>query len=109
MSADITGMGLGLGEAIDEDEECNFTFDPITYTNKIKNDLMLELHGAYENDELLIPDEEWLKVEHQMMVPEVSANNLSVRINAREGFYDDGPNACALYNRARKGARVTLA
>lgn len=106
MTIDVTGMGIGLGERIAEDAD--FTTTPIVYTNPLKMEMFNDLHAAYENDELLIPNYEWLMIEHQMMVPQIIPGRLAVKIDARPGFYDDGVNSCALVQRSMKEAMVTM-
>lgn len=107
LSTDITGIGYGLGEAIEDDAD--FTCDHVHYSNKIKIDIFTSLQGAYEMEKLYIPDMEWLRVQHEMMIPEISPGSLTVRLNARGGFRDDGPNSIALAHRASQGMRITLA
>ncbi len=104
LSIDITGGGIGLGEQIEWDAD--FECDHVVYSNKLKLDMFSSLQAKYEMEKLLIPDLEWLEVEHKMMIPEVSPGSLTVRLNARGGFKDDGPNSIALANRASEGARV---
>lgn len=106
LNADITGMGIGLGEAIAE--EANFTVEPTHYTNKSKNDMFNNLHAGFENDKLLIPDLDWLKVEYQMITPEIVPGRLTVKLNAREGFTDDGVNSNGLVNESGQAGRITL-
>jgi hypothetical protein len=106
---DATGLGLGPSERLQEDADCNVEL--FTYTTKSKVELFSNLQSAYELGQMLIPggpDFEWLKTEHEMMVPEVKPGSLHVTINARSGFNDDGPNMCALLNRARNQPVVTM-
>jgi phage FluMu gp28-like protein len=106
LEVDATGLGYGLYEQLAL--AADFTVSGVKYTNQTKIDLFSSLRGEYEMLDLLIPNEEWLKTEHMMMKPEISPGSLTVRLNAREGFYDDGPNCMALTNRARKEMRVTV-
>lgn len=106
---DATGLGLGPSERLQEDADCNVEL--FVYTTKSKVELFSNLQSAYELEQLIIPggeDYDWLKVQHQMMVPEVKPGSLHVTLNARSGFKDDGPNMLALLNKARQSPLVTM-
>jgi hypothetical protein len=104
--ADATGLGFGPSESLEE--SAPFNVDLFKYTNARKVELFSNLKTAYELQEFLIPDLDWLELQHKMMIPEVKEGSLSVTINARPGFKDDGPNMLALLNRAREAPMVRL-
>ena len=106
LRADGTGLGYGPTERIAEENICDVQL--VKYTNANKREMFTQLKTAYDAQEFLIPDEEWLKTQHMMMVPEVNPLSLTVTINARPGFCDDGPNSLALLNQAMKEPRIEM-
>lgn len=106
LNADVTGMGIGLGEQIAEEAE--FVVEATVYSNKSKNDMFNSLHAEFENDKLLIPDLDWLKVEYQMIMPEIVPGRLTVKLNAREGFTDDGVNSNGLVSVSGQASRISI-
>ncbi len=107
LTVDSTGEGYGLYEQLAQNAD--FTVEGFKYSNQGKIDMFSSLRGQYEMEELFILPYEWLKVEHEMMKPDVDPTRLTVRLNAREGFHDDGPNSLALANKAMKNTRVVVA
>lgn len=106
LTMDVTGMGYGLGERIAE--EAPFTCEPETYTNPKKIAMFTDLQASYDNDELLIPDEDRYLVEHNMIIPEIVPGRLTVKLNAKAGFTDDVVNSFALLNKSRRIGRTEV-
>lgn len=104
--SDATGMGLGPTEMLQENAP--FTVEGITYSNQQKLNMFDKLATRYEMGTTFIQKDKWIQIEHEMMQPEINPKTLKVKLNARPGFNDDAPNACALAEMAAKQNRITM-
>ena len=104
MEADMTGLGLGLVERLQE--QAPFGVEGMKYNNTNKTDMFDLLATSYEMGDMIIPKYDWLKTEHQMIRAEIIPGRRSIRIGGRSGFHDDGVNSIGLVNKARDKAPV---
>ena len=76
--------------------------DPFTTTTKTKPIMIEDLAVSFEQNELTIPNEEYLIDELEAFTYIFDAKTRRVKYSAPEGIHDDTVISMALYNQARK-------
>ena len=83
------------------------TLQPWTTTNQSKNNIIQALNIAFENKEIIIPDDLNLTDELDAFEVSYSMKNHAVTYGARVGHHDDIVMATALVNFARRSQAQT--
>lgn len=76
--------------------------EPFTTTTKTKPIMIEDLAVSFEQNELILPNEEWLIDECEAFTYVFDPRTRNVKYSAPEGIHDDGVISLSLYNQARR-------